>query len=128
MCVRIGPSHRQTGQHAPVVRRLELVRARSQLVHRLAVDISCRLRDRLGSQKTGMSFTPNNAFEEKFRQFLAEPGTQDAIRSDQEKEIGIMKKIDEFQSLEELQGQREQLAVALQVHARSKSPLSLQVI
>ena len=67
-----------------------------------------------------MSFQPNNAFEEKFRQFLAEPGTQDAIRSDQEKEIGIMKKIDEFQSLEELQGQREQLAVALQERAWHK--------
>ena len=69
-----------------------------------------------------MSFQPNNAFEEKFRQFLAEPGTQDAIRSDQQKEIGIMKKIDEFEKHEELQGQREQLAVALQVRsARTRS-------
>ncbi|KAL1495437.1 hypothetical protein AB1Y20_016805 [Prymnesium parvum] len=61
-----------------------------------------------------MSFQPNNAFEEQFRQFLAEPGTQDAIRSDQEKEVGLMKKVDEFEKREELQGQREQLAVALQ--------------
>jgi len=61
-----------------------------------------------------MAFQPSNAFEEKFRQFLAEPGTQDAIRSDQQKEVGIMKKIDEFEKHEELQGQREQLAVALQ--------------
>lgn len=68
-----------------------------------------------------MSFKPNNPFEEKFRQFLAEPGTQDVIRADQEKEIGIMKKIDEFQSLEELQGQREQLAVALQANCDNTS-------
>ena len=61
-----------------------------------------------------MSFQPNNAFEEQFRQFLTEPGTQDAIRSDQEKEVRILKKIDEFEKLEELKGQREQLAVALQ--------------
>ena len=39
-----------------------------------------------------MSFQPNNAFEEQFRQFLQEPETQDAIRGDQEKEIKIMKK------------------------------------
>ena len=62
----------------------------------------------------GMSFTPNNAFEEKFRQFLQEPETQDAIRGDQEKEMKMMKKMDEFESLHELTGQREQLAVALQ--------------
>lgn len=61
-----------------------------------------------------MSFQPNNAFEEQFRQFLQEPETQDAIRGDQEKEIKIMKKMDEFESLHELTGQREQLAVALQ--------------
>ena len=61
-----------------------------------------------------MSFQPNNAFEEKFRQFLQEPETQEAIRGDQEKEIKIMKKMDEFESLHELTGQREQLAVALQ--------------
>ena len=61
-----------------------------------------------------MSFKPNNALEEQFRQFLQEPETQDAIRSDQEKEIKIMKKMDEFESLHELTGQREQLAVALQ--------------
>ena len=69
-----------------------------------------------------MSFQPSNAFAEKFRQFLAEPGTQDAIRSDQEKEVGLMKKVDEFEKMEELQGQREQLAVALQVrHALQSS-------
>ena len=51
-----------------------------------------------------------------------EPGTQDAIRSDQEKEVGLMKKVDEFEKMEELQGQREQLAVALQVrHALQSS-------
>ena len=61
-----------------------------------------------------MSFQPNNAFEEQFRQFLQEPETQEAIRGDQEKEIKIMKKMDEFESLHELTGQREQLAVALQ--------------
>jgi len=61
-----------------------------------------------------MSFQPNNALEEQFRQFLQEPETQDAIRGDQEKEIKIMKKMDEFESLHELTGQREQLAVALQ--------------
>ena len=61
-----------------------------------------------------MSFQPQNAFEETFRQFLQEPETQDAIRGDQEKEIKIMKKMDEFDSLNELTGQREQLAVALQ--------------
>ena len=61
-----------------------------------------------------MSFQPNNAFEEQFRQFLQEPETQDAIRGDQEKEIKVMKKMDEFESLHELTGQREQLAVALQ--------------
>ena len=61
-----------------------------------------------------MSFQPNNAFEEQFRQFLQEPETQDAIRGDQEKEVKIMKKMDEFESLHELTGQREQLAVALQ--------------
>mmetsp|Transcript_40177 Transcript_40177/g.93763 ORF Transcript_40177/g.93763 Transcript_40177/m.93763 type:complete len:377 (-) Transcript_40177:466-1596(-) len=57
--------------------------------------------------------TPN-AFENKFREFLQEPETQDAIRDDQRKEIGIMKKIDDMEKLEELQGQREQLAIALQ--------------
>jgi len=61
-----------------------------------------------------MSFQPNNAFEEQFRQFLQEPETQDAIRGDQEKEMKVMKKMDEFESLHELTGQREQLAVALQ--------------
>jgi hypothetical protein len=61
-----------------------------------------------------MSFQPNNALEEQFRQFLQEPETQDAIRGDQEKEIKIMKKMDEFESLHELTGQREQLAIALQ--------------
>ena len=61
-----------------------------------------------------MSFQPNNAFEEQFRHFLQEPETQDAIRGDQAKEIKIMKKIDEFETLHELTGQREQLAVALQ--------------
>jgi len=61
-----------------------------------------------------MSFQPNNALEEQFRQFLQEPETQDAIRGDQEKEIKIMKKMEEFESLHELTGQREQLAVALQ--------------
>ena len=61
-----------------------------------------------------MSFQPNNPFEEKFRQFLQEPETQDAIRKDQEKEIKIARKIEEFESLHELTGQREQLAVALQ--------------
>jgi len=61
-----------------------------------------------------MSFQPNNAFEESFRQFLQEPETQDAIRGDQEKEIKVMKKMEEFESLHELTGQREQLAVALQ--------------
>ena len=61
-----------------------------------------------------MSFQPNNAFEETFRQFLQEPETQDAIRGDQEKEIKVMKKMDEFEALHELTGQREQLAVALQ--------------
>jgi len=61
-----------------------------------------------------MSFQPNNAIEEQFRQFLQEPETQDAIRGDQEKEIKIMKKMEEFESLHELTGQREQLAVALQ--------------
>jgi len=61
-----------------------------------------------------MSFQPNNAFEEQFRQFLQEPETQDAIRGDQEKEIKVLKKMDEFESLNELTGQREQLAVALQ--------------
>ena len=60
-----------------------------------------------------MSFQPNNAFEETFRQFLQEPETQDAIRGDQEKEIKVMKKMDEFEALHELTGQREQLAVAL---------------
>ena len=60
-----------------------------------------------------MSFQPSNAFEEQFRQFLQEPETQDAIRGDQEKEIKVMKKMDEFESLHELTGQREQLAVAL---------------
>ena len=61
-----------------------------------------------------MSFQPNNAFEEQFRHFLLEPETQDAIRGDQAKGIKIMKKIDEFETLHELTGQREQLAVALQ--------------
>jgi len=61
-----------------------------------------------------MSFQPNNAFEESFRQFLQEPETQEAIRGDQEKEIKVMKKMEEFESLHELTGQREQLAVALQ--------------
>ena len=61
-----------------------------------------------------MSFQPNNAFEEQFRQFLQEPETQEAIRGDQEKEIKVMKKMEEFDSLHELTGQREQLAVALQ--------------
>ena len=61
-----------------------------------------------------MSFQPNNALEEQFRQFLQEPETQDAIRSDQEKDMKIMKKMDEFESLHELTGQREQLAIALQ--------------
>ena len=42
-----------------------------------------------------MSFQPSNAFEEQFRQFLQEPETQDAIRGDQEKEIKVMKKMDE---------------------------------
>ena len=44
-----------------------------------------------------MSFQPQNAFEDSFRQFLQEPKTQDAIRGDQEKEIKMMKKMDEFE-------------------------------
>ena len=54
------------------------------------------------------------AFDAKFREFLMEPGTQEVIASDQAKELGIMRKIDEMEKLEELQGQREQLAVAMQ--------------
>uniref|UniRef100_A0A7S0Q4S5 Uncharacterized protein n=1 Tax=Coccolithus braarudii TaxID=221442 RepID=A0A7S0Q4S5_9EUKA len=57
--------------------------------------------------------TPN-AFENKFREFLQEPETQDAIRDDQRKELDVMRKIDDMEKLEELQGQREQLAIALQ--------------
>ena len=54
------------------------------------------------------------AFDAKFREFLMEPGTQEVIAADQAKELGIMRKIDEMEKLEELQGQREQLAVAMQ--------------
>ena len=61
---------------------------------------------------TGGSADP--AFDAKFREFLMEPGTQEVIASDQAKELGIMRKIDEMEKLEELQGQREQLAVAMQ--------------
>jgi len=53
-------------------------------------------------------------FENKFREFLQEPDTQEAIRADQKKEMDLMKKIDDMEKLEELQGQREQLAIALQ--------------
>ena len=56
----------------------------------------------------------NSGFENKFREFLQEPETQDAIRKDQAKEIAVMRKMEEMEKLEELQGQREQLAVALQ--------------
>ena len=63
---------------------------------------------------------PTNAFEESFRQFLTEPETQAAIRGDQEKEINMMQKADEFERLEELQGQREQLAVAGDVRVDAK--------
>ena len=59
--------------------------------------------------------TGGNAFENKFREFLQEPDTQETIREDQRKEMDVMKKIDDMEKLEELQGQREQLAIALQV-------------
>ena len=54
------------------------------------------------------------AFDHMFREFLMKPDTQEAIASDQMKELNVMKKIDEMEKLEELQGQREQLAVAMQ--------------
>jgi len=70
------------------------------------------LRLRGGVGMVGSSADP--AFDHKFREFLMEPGTQEAIASDQKKELDVMKKIDEMEKLEELQGQREQLAVAMQ--------------
>lgn len=54
------------------------------------------------------------SFEDKFREFLQEPETQEAVAEDQRKEMGALKKMDELEKLEELQGQREQLAHALQ--------------
>mmetsp|Transcript_31053 Transcript_31053/g.68009 ORF Transcript_31053/g.68009 Transcript_31053/m.68009 type:complete len:100 (-) Transcript_31053:258-557(-) len=59
--------------------------------------------------------TPTS-FEAKFREFLQEPDTQDAIRKDQRKEMDVLRKLDDMEKLEELQGQREQLAVALQAY------------
>lgn len=61
---------------------------------------------------TGSSANP--AFDTMFREFLMEPGTQEAIASDQKKELDTLRKLDEMEKLEELQGQREQLAVAMQ--------------
>ena len=61
-----------------------------------------------------VSMQGGGPFEHKFREFLQEPDTQEAIRADQKKELDIMKKIDDMEKLEELQGQREQLAIALQ--------------
>ncbi len=55
-----------------------------------------------------------NTFERKFQEFLQEPETQEVIRADQRKELELMQKVDDLEKLEELQGQREQLAVALQ--------------
>jgi len=61
-----------------------------------------------------VSMQGGGPFENKFREFLQEPDTQEAIRADQKKEMDLMKKIDDMEKLEELQGQREQLAIALQ--------------
>lgn len=44
------------------------------------------------------------AFDVKFREFLMEPGTQEVIAADQAKELGVMRKIDAMEKLEELQG------------------------
>ena len=63
-----------------------------------------------------------NAFERKFQEFLQEPEAQDVIRSDQREEMDLMKKCDDMEKLEELQGQREQLAVALQARSVAEMP------
>ena len=69
-----------------------------------------------------VSMTGGGAFENRFREFLQEPDTQDAIRDDQRKELEIMKKMDDMEKLEELQGQREQLAIALQAARARQRP------
>lgn len=61
-----------------------------------------------------VSMVGANSFEEQFREFLQEPETQEAVRDDQRKEMAVLQKIDDMEKLEELQGQREQLAFALQ--------------
>ena len=53
-------------------------------------------------------------FENSFRRFLAQPDTQEVVAEEQKKELAVMEKANELEKLEELQGQREQLAVALQ--------------
>ena len=53
-------------------------------------------------------------FENSFRRFLAQPDTQEVVAEEQKKELAVMEKATELEKLEELQGQREQLAVAMQ--------------